>query len=212
MPCFSLCRSRCPHLPLPAPPLPVKPSRTDACSTPNGARHYSALPASRDRDGSAISRSRSPLRRSSHSEPRCPSASRSPADRHPAHSRNRFVQHHRMQRMRKRSHFFERGLHDLAHLAQIRPAEIHGCRSARCSMAPIAVRIWPKSSCSSREMERNVFSCMEISCCASSLRRSDKFGHLVEHAAVVLHQVEAGKHNHHQHGGQEQVDVAKSGG
>ena len=48
-----------------------------------------------------------------------------------------------------------------------------GRRPVRCSMAPMAVRIWPNSSCSSREMERNVFSCMEINCCASSLRRSE---------------------------------------
>ena len=43
-------------------------------------------------------------------------------------------------------------------------------RSVRCSMAPMAVRIWPNSSCSSREIERKVFSCMEMSCCARSLR------------------------------------------
>ena len=40
-------------------------------------------------------------------------------------------------------------------------------------MLPMAVRIWPKSSWSSREMAANVFSCVEITCCASSLRRAE---------------------------------------
>ena len=42
--------------------------------------------------------------------------------------------------------------------------------SERVSSEPIAVRIWPNSSWSSREMERSMDSCEEINFCASSLR------------------------------------------
>src|SRR5215204_2859940 len=47
------------------------------------------------------------------------------------------------------------------------------CLPARPSIDPIAVRIWPNSSCSSREISRSVDSRVAMSRCASSRRSSD---------------------------------------
>ena len=58
------------------------------------------------------------------------------------------------------------------------------CLPARPSIDPIAVRIWPNSSCSSREISRSVDSRVAISCCASSRRWFDSEASLGEQLAV----------------------------
>ena len=72
-----------------------------------------------------------------------------------------------MQRLRQSAHVVERGLRDLAgsRAARSRAASPRAhALPARPSIDPIAVRIWPNSSCSSREISRSVDSRVAISC------------------------------------------------
>ena len=53
---------------------------------------------------------------------------------------------------------------------------------------------------------------MVINCCASSLRRAESVGHVLEQAAVVVDQVETGEQDQHQHGCHEKIDIALHAG
>ena len=78
---------------------------------------------------------------------------------------------------------------------------------ARPSIEPIAVRTWPNSSCSSREISRSVDSRVAISVCASSRRSSESVGELREQPPVRANQVQAGRDDGGQRGGEEPVDL-----
>ena len=71
----------------------------------------------------------------------------------------RLLEDRRVQRLRQAAHVVERRLRDLADSRAARRAAASppapACRRGR-SIEPIAVRIWPNSSCSSREMWRSV--------------------------------------------------------
>ena len=81
------------------------------------------------------------------------------------------------------------------------------CRPAP-SIEPIAVRIWPNSSCSSREISRSVDSRVAISCCASSRRSSDSAASSREQPAVGANQIQARGDDRRQRRGEEPVDLA----
>jgi len=74
------------------------------------------------------------------------------------------VENRGMQRLGQTAGLFERFLRGIANLVQIfRKGGRQTVPRARISMVPMAVRSCPNSSCSSREMERNISSCMVIS-------------------------------------------------
>ena len=81
------------------------------------------------------------------------------------------------------------------------------CLPARPSIEPIAVRIWPNSSCSSREISRSVDSRVAISVCASSRRSSDSVASSREQPPVRANQVQAGGDDRRQRRGEEPVDL-----
>ena len=78
---------------------------------------------------------------------------------------------------------------------------------ARPSIEPMAVRSWPNSSCSSREISRSVDSRAAISFCASSRRSSESVRELGEQPPVRSNQVQAGQRNGGERGGEEPVDL-----
>src|ERR1035441_743447 len=125
-----------------------------------------------------------------------------------------FVQDHRMQRVRQGAHFLERGLHDLLHLAQIGAQRVgvrqspagalqHGS-DRREDLAKIVVQVAGDGA------EGAFLHGDQLLRQLAAPRR--KLRHLLKHAPVILHQVEAGEQNQHQHGGHEQVDVALHAG
>src|ERR1035441_1398573 len=125
-----------------------------------------------------------------------------------------FVQDHRMQRVRQGAHLLERGLHDLLHLAQIGAQRVGVAKSPagalqhgsarRQNLPEIVVQV-------AGDGAEGVFLhgdqlLRQLAAPRRELR------HLFKHAPVILHQVEAGEQNQHQHGGHEQVDVALHAG
>ena len=79
--------------------------------------------------------------------------------------------------------------------------------SARPSIEPIAVRIWPNSSCSSRDdlAQRRLARGDQL--CASSRRSSDSVASSREQPPVRANQVQAGRDDRRQRRGQEPVDL-----
>ena len=78
---------------------------------------------------------------------------------------------------------------------------------ARDSMAPTAVRIWPNSSCSSREMWRKVDSWVEISFCASSLRCSESAASCANNCRLERIEYKPGQQDRHQRERQEEIHL-----
>src|ERR1035441_751306 len=121
-----------------------------------------------------------------------------------------FVQDHRMQRVRQGAHLLERGLHDFLHLAQIGAQRVGVAKSPACALqhgsdrredlAEIVVQVAGDGA------EGVFLHGDQLLRQLAAPRR--KLRHLLKHTPVILHQVEAGEQNQHQHGCHEQVDVA----
>src|ERR1017187_5071640 len=121
-----------------------------------------------------------------------------------------FIQDHRMQRVREGAHLVERGLHDFLDLAQIGAQRVgvrkstagalqHGS-DRREDLAEIVVQV-------ARDGAECVFLHGDQLLRQLAAPRRE-FRHLLKQAPVILHHVEAGEQNQHQHGRHEQVDVA----
>ena len=173
------CRGRCrdPRLRARA-PAPSKRSRTHACVDAGMARHvvqrFLQHAVDVDADRAVHGRRRA----------RCARTTRQRRSAVPRVDRYQSIvlfepgllEDRRVQRLRQAADVVERRLRDLADLAQLGAAAANRPAPgvpARPSIDPIAVRTWPNSSCSSREISRSVDSRAAISCCASSRRSSE---------------------------------------
>ena len=81
------------------------------------------------------------------------------------------------------------------------------CLPARPSIEPIAVRIWPNSSCSSREISRSVDSRVAMSRLRQLAPLVGQRRELREQPAVRVNQIQAGRDDRGQRRGQEPVDL-----
>ena len=106
-----------------------------------------------------------------------------------------------MQRLRQAADVVQRRLRQLVDLAQFGAQaaipRAHACLPAR-SIEPMAVRIWPNSSCSSRAMWCRVDSRAAISFCTSSRRCADKDASCANSRRLVRISVQAGDRDRHE--------------
>ena len=122
----------------------------------------------------------------------------------------RLIEDRRMQRLGQAAHVVERRLRQLADLPQLGPERraLGRLPAGAAEHGPIAVRIWPNSSCSSREMslQRRFAGCNQLLRELAPLGRERR--ELREQPAIGPNQVQARERDRDQRRGQKPVDLA----